>query len=164
MHDDPPQPYEVGYCRPPVHSRFGHGHKGGPGRPKGSKNLSTIWREEMDETFPVQDENGKIQRHSALRLAIRRVKNSALAGNLPAALKVIEIQSRMEQAEQMRADATVVPDLSDEDYAILGQFFDEERKAQAAAKRAASGDKTPLRRARTKKSAQAKGKGGEGRA
>ena len=135
MPDNPPQPYEVGYGKPPVHSRFKEGHKGGPGRPKGSKNFSTLWKEEMEETFPIQGEDGKILRHSALRLAIRRLKNSALAGNIPAVVKLIEIQQRLEQAEQLRDDASVVPELSDEDYAIMREFLKEDAEAAAAAKR-----------------------------
>lgn len=66
----------------------------------------------MEETFPILGEDGKILRHSALRLAIRRLKNSAPAGNIPAVVSLIKIQQRLEQAEQSRDDASVVPDLS----------------------------------------------------
>lgn len=135
MSDDPPRPYPVGYGKPPAHSRFKSGGKGGPGRPKGSKNFSTIWKEEMGETYPVQ-ENGKIRRYSALRLAIRRLKNSALSGNLPATLRLIETHQRIERDDQQRQDAQVVPDLSAEDMDIVAQFMAEQQRQKAAAAKA----------------------------
>jgi Family of unknown function (DUF5681) len=40
---DPAASYEVGYGRPPRHSRFKPGQSGNPkGRPKGSKSLKTL--------------------------------------------------------------------------------------------------------------------------
>ena len=40
--------YFVGYCRPPEATRFKQGHSGNPkGRPKGSKNLRTLFAEEL---------------------------------------------------------------------------------------------------------------------
>lgn len=52
--------YPVGYCKPPRHSRFRKGQSGNPkGRPKFSKGLNTIIREEMLARIPVRTRNGE---------------------------------------------------------------------------------------------------------
>src|SRR3954465_5196113 len=48
--------YEVGFCRPPVHSRFKPGQSGNPsGRVKGSKNLKTLFHQILNEEIPLLD-------------------------------------------------------------------------------------------------------------
>jgi Family of unknown function (DUF5681) len=46
--------YEVGYGKPPRHTRFKKGQSGNPrGRPNGSKNLSTLLSETLSEPVIV---------------------------------------------------------------------------------------------------------------
>ena len=46
--------YEVGYGRPPVHTRFQPGVSGNPaGRAKGSKNSKTLFDSILNEQIPV---------------------------------------------------------------------------------------------------------------
>jgi hypothetical protein len=48
--------YAVGFCRPPVHSRFKPGQSGNPsGRVKGSKNLKTLFHQILNEQIPLRD-------------------------------------------------------------------------------------------------------------
>jgi hypothetical protein len=65
--------YEVGYGRPPQHSRFKPGESGNPkGRRSRSRNMKTILAEVLDE--PVQMKiNGQLKRVSTMEAAVRVV-------------------------------------------------------------------------------------------
>ena len=80
MPPDQKRDYEVGYGKPPRHTRFKKGRSGNPrGRPKGSKNLSTLLTEALNEAVVVA-ENGR-RRTITMRQAIIKqlVKRSATA-------------------------------------------------------------------------------------
>jgi hypothetical protein len=48
--------YEVGYGRPPVHSRFKPGVSGNPsGRPKGTPNLKTLFNRILKEEVSLRE-------------------------------------------------------------------------------------------------------------
>jgi hypothetical protein len=61
--------YEVGYGKPPPHTRFKKGQSGNPrGRPAGAKNLKTLLADALNE-FVVVTENGghrKITKREAI--------------------------------------------------------------------------------------------------
>jgi Family of unknown function (DUF5681) len=72
--------YEVGYGKPPRHTRFKKGQSGNPrGRPKGSKNLTTLLTEALNEPVLVAENGGR--RKITMRQAIIKqlVKRSATA-------------------------------------------------------------------------------------
>ena len=51
-----PCDYDVGYGKPPRHTRFKKGQSGNPrGRPSGSKNLATVLSEALNELVIVAD-------------------------------------------------------------------------------------------------------------
>ena len=80
--------YEVGYGKPPRHTRFKTGQSGNPrGRPKGSKNLATLLTEALNEPVIVAENGGR--RKITMRQAIiqQLVKRSATAD-----LRAIKIQ------------------------------------------------------------------------
>ena len=61
--------YEVGYGKPPRHTRFRKGRSGNPrGRQSGSKNLSTLLNEALNEPVLVAENGGrrKITKHRAI--------------------------------------------------------------------------------------------------
>jgi hypothetical protein len=69
MPADDERDYEVGYGKPPRHTRFELGRSGNPrGRPGGSKNLLTLLNEALSEPVIVV-ENGR-RRKIAKRQAI----------------------------------------------------------------------------------------------
>jgi hypothetical protein len=49
--------YQVGYGRPPQHTRFPKGQSGNPkGRPKGSRALASIWLRAMNEKVTINED------------------------------------------------------------------------------------------------------------
>jgi hypothetical protein len=112
--------YEVGYGKPPRHTRFKKGQSGNPrGRPKGSKNLPTLLSEALNEPVVVA-ENGR-RRKITMRQAIIKqlVKRSATADLR--AMKILldmvrDLESQTEPAspetaEFSEADAKVIEQL-----------------------------------------------------
>lgn len=76
----PTSPATVGYCRPPSHSQFKSGQSGNPrGRPRGSRNLQTILREELDQKVQVTD-NGRPKMMTKRRIAVRQQIDKAVKG------------------------------------------------------------------------------------
>ena len=70
--------YEVGYARPPIHSRFTPGQSGNPaGRPKGAQNFATEIAAELKEAILVK-EGGVTKRLSKRRAMIKRQAERAL--------------------------------------------------------------------------------------
>jgi Family of unknown function (DUF5681) len=75
MPDDDKPDYKVGYKKPPLHTRFQKGQSGNPrGRPRGSKNLSTLLTDALNEPVVVT-EDGKRRKISKRELGIRQLVN-----------------------------------------------------------------------------------------
>lgn len=75
---------EVGYCRPPKHSRFKKGRSGNPfGRPKGAKNIATVVQETLRERVVIT-ENGPRRTVTKLEAAMIQLTKKALCGDLKA--------------------------------------------------------------------------------
>ena len=94
---DDKQNSAVGYRRPPVNRQFKPGQSGNPrGRPKGSKNLLTIFAEAMSRPVTVRDKKGKIRRLSKLELMVEVMVNKALAGDPKAFAMVVQFADKFE--------------------------------------------------------------------
>jgi len=75
MADDGGPDYRVGYKRPPLHTRFRKGQSGNPrGRPRGSKNFSTLLAEALNEPVVVT-EDGRRRRISKRELGLKQLAN-----------------------------------------------------------------------------------------
>jgi hypothetical protein len=76
--------YEIGFGKPPKHSRFHKGLSGNPkGRPKGTRNLATVLERTLREKVVIS-ENGVHRTVSKLEAAARRLVDKAAAGDLAA--------------------------------------------------------------------------------
>lgn len=77
--------YDVGYGRPPEHTRFKSGQSGNPrGRPKGTKNLKTDLSEELEEKVEIR-EGTRSHKVSKQRALIKSQTNKAIKGDTRAA-------------------------------------------------------------------------------
>jgi hypothetical protein len=72
--------YDVGYGKPPNATRFQQGQSGNPtGRRRGSKNLSTILEEELEQRVVIR-ENGKQKTITKRRASMKQLVNKAASG------------------------------------------------------------------------------------
>jgi hypothetical protein len=75
-----PDIYEVGYRKPPKHSRFSKGVSGNPkGRPKVAPDFDTALLREA-KTFITINENGRRMRVSKYEVVIKQLINNAMKG------------------------------------------------------------------------------------
>ena len=120
MPPETPRDYEVGYGKPPRHTRFKKGQSGNPrGRPSGSKNLKTLLNEALNERVVVTEEGGR--RNITKREAIvTQLVNRSATADLRAlkilldTLRDIEGQTEpasSETAEFSEADEKVIEQL-----------------------------------------------------
>jgi hypothetical protein len=74
-------PVKVGYCNPPVHTRFKPGESGNPsGRAKGSQNLKTLFNKVLDEEISLR-EGADVKRITKAEAIVRGVVIGALKGD-----------------------------------------------------------------------------------
>jgi Family of unknown function (DUF5681) len=102
--------YEVGKGRPPRSTRWKPGQSGNPkGRPKGAKNLATIFNDALNQKFDIQ-EKGKTRKITAREGIVRRLVHEALKGNIKATAFVLakepEIARNAESVEKITRHMT----------------------------------------------------------
>jgi hypothetical protein len=72
--------YEVGYGKPPRHTRFVKGQSGNPrGRPSGTKNFTTLLNEALNETVIVTENGGRRKVSKRQAILTQLVNRSATA-------------------------------------------------------------------------------------
>jgi hypothetical protein len=96
--------YEVGYGKPPKHSRFKKGKLGNPnGRPKGTKNLRTDLIEELSEKIPVR-EGDRPTKISKQRAFVKTLVARSLKGDARAATTLMNLMLRVFDLRDVTAD------------------------------------------------------------
>ena len=84
--------YQVGYGRPPLHSRVQPGQKLNPkGRPRGAKNTATLVQEELDRKVSVR-EGTRMTKISKRQVAIVNLSNKAAGGDVKALVTLIALE------------------------------------------------------------------------
>ncbi len=89
----------VGRCKPPIENRFRKGQSGNPkGRPRGSRNASSLWREELDERVAIT-ENGKRRKVTRLAVIVKQVVKKAMSADLRACEMVFKMENHLERRD-----------------------------------------------------------------
>jgi hypothetical protein len=83
--------YTIGYRKPPKRTQFRKGESGNKsGRSKGSKNVATVLRNELNQRIPIT-ENGKHRTITKLEATIKQMINRAAAGDARAMRTMLQI-------------------------------------------------------------------------
>lgn len=117
--------YDVGYGKPPVHTRFKRGMSGNPkGKPRGRKSHKETVRAIFDEKIFVQTPNGR-KKITKLEALVHTNLNRALKGDLRASDQIFKIVREFGLHEDVleasgKFDAQI---LAEEDKAILRRYM-----------------------------------------
>ena len=104
--DDPENDNNIGYGKPPRHTRFTKGQSGNPkGRPKGAKNLSTILQKASREPVTVTI-RGRTVVITKLEAGMHQLANQAANGDLKAIRDLMYWHQAFQESEQASAPAS----------------------------------------------------------
>jgi hypothetical protein len=83
--------YEIGFGRPPKATQFKKGISGNKkGRPKGAKNIATLFHQEMYQRVLIS-ENGQRRTITKIEAALKQLTNKAATGDPKAIHAIINI-------------------------------------------------------------------------
>lgn len=131
--------YEVGYGRPPAHTRFKPGQSGNPrGRTKGARDLKTVMEDALTKEFSqtvIVVEGGKSRTLTKLELIVTSNVNKAAKGDARSLRELLALAHRLGLLEgpPPPVEAVEATALSAEEQAILDRFFARERARESAA-------------------------------
>ena len=112
--------YEVGYGKPPCHTRFAQGQSGNPrGRPFGAKNLSTLLSDTLNETVIVT-ENGGRRKVTKRQAIIAQLVNRSASADFRAIKILLDIVRDIER--QTEPSSPESSDFSEADEMVLEQI------------------------------------------
>jgi hypothetical protein len=113
--------YNVGYGKPPEHSRFKPGQSGNPkGRPRAARSLRTIVHDILNERITVRAD-GKQRRISRLEALVLRQVELAAKGNLRALEKLLHLHMTLVPDSEPIAP-TGSDSLGETDEAVLQEY------------------------------------------
>jgi hypothetical protein len=96
--------YDVGYGKPPEHTRFKKGHSGNPsGRPRGSLNVQSEMKGLLASKTRIKID-GAVQRVSTSRALCLALIQKGMRGDVRAFSKIVEIAGP-KMADELRAAA-----------------------------------------------------------
>jgi Family of unknown function (DUF5681) len=112
--------YEVGYGKPPRHTRFAQGQSGNArGRPAGAKNLRTLLSEALNEPVIVT-ENGGHRKVSKRQAIVTQLVNRSATADFRAIKILLDIVRDIERQTEPTAPET--SDFSEADEKVLEQI------------------------------------------
>ncbi len=123
---DEKKAFDVGYGKPPRHTRFKAGRSGNPkGRPKGTRNFMTDLTDELSEQIQIRERDHalKVTKQRAL---IKALVARALQGDARAATQVL---TQLARTLDVHADTDETESLIAKDREILNRFLERQMRA-----------------------------------
>jgi hypothetical protein len=120
--------YKVGYKNPPPASQFKPGRSGNPkGRPKGSRNLDSLIREEVERSITIK-EDGRTTKVPAMVVVVRQVTRQAAGGDLKAVDRLIALVrlsgiAGTASGDEAGAKIEFDPGQAERDQKLIDEFF-----------------------------------------
>jgi len=112
--------YEVGYGKPPRHTRFAKGQSGNPrGRPSGAKNFTTLLSEALNEPVIVTEHGGR-RKVSKRQAIVTQLVNRSATADFRAIKILLDIMRDIERQTEPTAPET--SDFSEADEKVLEQI------------------------------------------
>jgi hypothetical protein len=125
----PENDYEVGYCKPPCHTRFSKGQSGNPrGRPAGSKNLKTLLSKALNQPVVVT-ENGGQRKISKREAIITQLVNRSATADLRAIKILLDMLRDIEGQTEVTSPETASFSAADEK--VIAQLRDRFSKGES---------------------------------
>jgi hypothetical protein len=122
MASKPKGDYEIGFGRPPQHSRFRAGQSGNPrGRPKGSKNLETLLAEALDEKVVVK-EDGQRRAITKREVIIKQLVNKSASADLQAIRMLLGIKQGFKSTVEAESFGAGDQPLADADRQVMEEL------------------------------------------
>jgi Family of unknown function (DUF5681) len=129
MPNDDQSDYKVGYKKPPLHTRFKKGQSANPrGRPRGSKNLSTLLDDALNEPVVVT-ENGRRRTISKRQLGVKQLANKFAMAEAQATKTLLSLMQERERLAAAAAPATR-PSFSAADEKVIANLLKRLRGSQ----------------------------------
>ena len=117
MPSDKKDNYEVGYGKPPRHTRFAQGQSGNPrGRPSGAKNFTTLLSEALNEPVIVTEHGGR-RKVSKRQAIVTQLVNRSATADFRAIKILLDIVRDIERQTEPTAPET--SDFSEADEKLL---------------------------------------------
>lgn len=124
--------YEVGYGKPPEHTRFKAGESGNKkGRPKGSRNFKKDLEYVLNGKVTVTD-RGSAKKVSSQLATLMRLREKALQGDARSLDRYISL---MQEHDAEKGAQTAERELSESEADILDRYVQDQIKAAANADR-----------------------------
>lgn len=123
--DVSPVDNDIGYGKPPEHSRFRPGRSGNPkGRPKGRRSFKTILAAAMHETVTIRTAKGP-RKITKLEALVQKTINDALTGDVKSTRIMLAMLDKagLDSEVSDAVDAVSARDLSEEDSRILARYL-----------------------------------------
>ena len=103
-----PSDYQIGYGKPPRHTRFKKGQSGNPkGRPKRPDSFAQLARRTFNERIAIR-ENGERRTISKLEAVLKQLVNKAATGDARATREIIKLQVLIAEHDQTQDNKLVV--------------------------------------------------------